>query len=161
MSTNTITRDQLVAKLRGVQGKIKALENKAPYSYKTMHKYLPNIGKIQDLDTPVELVRAHAYVMSETSTLETSAKELGVELKKSQLTLLGFAKSTWVEEIKARLNEITREDQLAQLRTVESTLIDNMTDEDRFELEVGGASKLSVLDDIDEYVDFEEDEDEE
>lgn len=161
MSNNTITRDQLVAKLKGVQGKISALKNKAPYSYKTMHKFIPNVGKIQDLDSKIELVRALAHVNSETATLENAANELGIKLSTAQLSLLGFPKSVWVEEIKARLDEITRKAQLKELKTVESVLIENMTDDDRFELEVGGAAKLSVLDDIDQYVDFEAEEDNE
>lgn len=156
MSTK-IERDQLVSKLRGVQGKIKSLKNQAQHSYKTMHKFLPNIGKICELETEVELVRAHAYVKSETKTLEDSANELGVKLKTSQLTLLGFSSTTWFEEIKIRLNEITRDAQLRELKTVESVLIDNMTEDDRFDLEVGNAAKLSVLDDIDSYADYSDD----
>lgn len=158
--SNQITREQLLTKLKGVQGKISALQNKAPYSYKTMHKFLPNIGKINDLDSTIELVRAQAYVNAETTQLENAAAELGIKLKSSQLSLLGFPKSVWNEEIRARLDEITRDVQLKELRTVESVLIENMSDDDRFALEVGGAAKLSVLDDIDDYVDFETEDEE-
>jgi hypothetical protein len=131
-----ITRDQVLDKLVAVQSKIKEIKSKEKYSYKTIHKHIPGAGKVHEIETERDIVIAHSKVNTEILNLNSSAQALGVSLDKSAYEFLGFNLQVWEEEIKARLIEIRDKRALAQLRKAETLLTANLSEDDKFNLDM-------------------------
>lgn len=131
-----ITKDQVLEKLVAVRERIAVIKGKEKYVYKTIHKHIPGAGKVHEIDNIKDLVIAHSKVNAEITNLNSSAKELNVNLDKSAYEYLGFSLNVWDDEIKARLVEVQDNIELSKLRKAENMLQSHLSDEDKFNLDM-------------------------
>lgn len=147
---------QLLKKYNETNKAIKTLENREEATYHTINKYLPQIGHIHELTTLQQVVKAKKYINSESGSNADVIAELGIdadELPVEDVKLMGFPISKWNADINTKVEELRIEIKLEKLYNDASILERNLSEDDKFNLEM---SELSTIewDEEDEKDDF-------
>lgn len=120
--------------------------------YYTRGKYEPKIGEVCELDSFEEIVKSQAYINSKKADngLNDVAKELGVELEsenKTSLKFQGIDVKYWEADIKTRIDELKCKVELEKLYRAKHVLHNNLSDDDKFQIEMAEISDgLSFID---------------
>lgn len=140
MSENAekIRRDNLKTKLDEINEKIDKLteEKQTPGVYHTVNKYLNKHGYVHELEDVKACIRANTLLINHSDLLERSAKDLGEEIPEEATTLMGIEVSKWKEDIKLRLSEIKRQDEIDKLYKARKVLKRNLSEDDKFAMDM-------------------------
>lgn len=93
---------------------------------------LQGYGKIENIKSVSDLVRAAASVRLRAREYTEAATALGVNLKKYPAKIDGFSAETWLNDIEQRVNIIANKDKLEKLEKIRKTLEDNLSAEAKF-----------------------------
>jgi hypothetical protein len=144
-----LKRDEILKKFKSVNEQIEELQNSKTLPYVTTSKYIPTVGYVHELDTIEQLIRAQKIVNEQKNGVEQAAKSLGLDVKditEEDFKFFGFSIETWESDIKNRLSEIRKNSKLEKLNSVKKVLKKNLSEDDKFELEMSGIEQL--LDDL-------------
>ena len=120
-------QDDIPGMLKVVNAKIDALRKGIPSTPKTTGN-LPGFGRIADITTVEELVKAHSSVIGRAKAYRASAKTLvPKEIKTPLFTLGGSTEKEWVDDIKSKVIVVAHKEELEKLDKVKAKLEDNLS----------------------------------
>jgi len=132
--------------LDSINASIKKLQGGLPVEGKTTGD-LPGFGKIKDIATVDNLIKAHSSVVMKAKAYRDSAKEIIPEgIKPPSFVLNGSSESAWVDDIKARVNVVAHKAKLAKLNSIKNTLESHLSEEMKLAKDLAAISEM-VLDD--------------
>ena len=142
-----INRKNLVENLNKVNAQIDACKEKK-FEYKTGDKYLTGWSIIKNVKSLKELLEILTYLKQQMTSVNDAAAELGIDLSKiegvedSTPTLCGYKVPEWIEDVKTRKAELDNKEMLDKLFKAKKLLENNLSEEDKFELDMQKAMEL-------------------
>lgn len=141
-----ITREELLNRRKDVKKKLE--ENKEKINslnndYKCSRVYegfgpVPTLGKRALVSALVHLTKK-----SDMEAVNAAATELGFDdLKKENVLVLGYTVDEWKNDFKTRATVIKLEEENEKLKKAFDILSRNMTDEDKFHLDMESVEQL-------------------
>lgn len=138
------TQNDIPTFLAQVNAKIKEIRGQVVEENKTADKHLDGFGKVKDIKTVEELVKAHASVVARQKLYNESATELGVDVKKYPFKLSGASASSWIDDIKSRMVTVKYKSELDKLNKIKKELEDNLSAEQKLQNSLQKISSLLV-----------------
>jgi len=135
-------REEVRIKLKAVQAELKKLEKQENPKYHSEGIYIPGIGEIHEVNSLQQLIKAHAIITKAKVDLTNSSKELEIELEDEEFEYNGIEISKWMEDIKARKNQIAKEKRMSALYGAEKILEKNLSDDDKFDIDMESISDI-------------------
>lgn len=144
---NKINRKNLVENLNKVNAQIDTCKAKK-FEYKTGDKYLTGWSIIKNVKNIKELLEILTYLKQQMTSVNDAAAELGIDLSKiegvedSTPTLCGYKVTEWIDDVKTRKAELDNKEMLDKLFKAKKLLEANLSEEDKFELDMQRAMDL-------------------
>ena len=142
-----INRTNLVENLNKVNAQIDACKEKT-FEYKTGDKYLTGWSVIKNVKSLKELLEILTYLKQQMTSVTDAAKDLGIDLntlegvEDSTPTLCGYKVTEWIDDVKMRKAELDNKEKLDKLFKAKKLLENNLSEEDKFELDMKRAMDL-------------------
>lgn len=145
----TLTRAQVKEKLVKANELLETLveESENEMEFRTATKYIPGFGTPSDIGNKEGLVKLYAHLNKNNTELDNAAKELGVDLPKSDDKIQGYAKKIWIEDIKRKLLVLDREEKIEKIEKTIDILTNNLSEDDKFAMDMDSIEEgLDILD---------------
>lgn len=142
-----INRKNLVENLNKVNTQIDECKAKK-FEYKTGDKYLTGWSIIKNVKSLKELLEILTYLKQQMTSVNDAAAELGIDLSTlegvddSTPTLCGYKVTEWIDDVKTRKAELDNKEKLDKLFKAKKLLENNLSEEDKFELDMQRAMDL-------------------
>jgi hypothetical protein len=128
LSLDTVTQQDIPAMLEVVSKQISKLKGTTG-SNVTTDAALPGFGKIKDIKTVENLVKAHSMLTAKNNAYKASLKELDLKESKYPFKEGGHTYKEWDKDIKHRLNLVKNEQTLKKLEEAHAILKENLSQE--------------------------------
>lgn len=150
-------RTEIQENLKLVQAEILKIEEKREAEntiYHTKDKYLDGFGRIPEIETVEELVRAQGAIIefeeATSKSFQPAMARLGVTESempsiKTPVKLLGFLPKYWNMDLKTRLGVLREDARLEKLKNAEKNLKKHLSEDDKFELDTAGIEALLTM----------------
>ena len=128
-------REELNARLKSVNAKIKELQIIEEPEFKTQNSFIPKIGFVHEIETLNECAKALTLIKKRLESVESSADELGLtkdEIKGNN-KYLGHTIETWKNDLQKKVDEIKRINLLEKLNLAKGVLMKHRTEDDIFQ----------------------------
>lgn len=142
-----INRKNLVENLNKVNEQIETLKSKK-FEYKTGDKYLTGWSIIKNVKSLKEILEILTYLKQQMTNVNDAAAELGIDLSQiegiedSTPTLCGYKVTEWIDDVKTRKAELDNKAMLDKLFKAKKLFESNLSEDDRFELDMQRAVDL-------------------
>lgn len=144
-----IKRDELLAKKEEIIAKAKEIEKGQKKVRYITNRYYEGIGVVSEMDEP-ELVAALKDLkerFKENTEYDQFAQELGLPIRQKkedddEPTYLGYTYDEWLEDFKTRAAYLNNEATLDKLDEALEIIERNLSDEDKFSLEMQALEEL-------------------
>lgn len=144
-----IKRDELLAKKEEIIAKAKEIEKGQKKVRYITNRYYEGIGIVSEMDEP-ELVAALKDLkerFKENAEYDQFAQELGLPVRQKkedddEPTYLGYTYDEWLEDFKTRAAYLNNEATLDKLDEALDIIERNLSDEDKFSLEMQALEEL-------------------
>ena len=137
-----IKREELLSKREEVLGRIKNLEAEVKFTRFISNRYYEGYGMVENMDKDT-LVAAFADLKNRMTSGNNALSELG--FGKDALedeTYLGFTFSEWSQDFQTRAKQIRNEEKIEKLYAAIDIIEDNLSEEDRFSLNMKAVEEL-------------------
>lgn len=137
-----IKREELLCKREEVLERIKNLEAEVKSTRFISNRYYEGYGMVENMDKDT-LVAAFADLKSRMTSGSNALSELG--FGKDELedeTYLGFTFAEWSQDFQTRAKQIRNEEKIEKLYTAVDIMEDNLSEEDRFSLDMKAVEEL-------------------
>lgn len=144
---NKINRKNLVENLNKVNEKLDEAK-KAKFDYKTGDRYLTGWAVIKNITNLKELLEILTYLKGQMVNTTDAAKDLGIDLSELEgiednvPTLCGYKVTEWIDDVKTRKSELDNIALINKLNKAKSLLEANLSEDDKFELDMQRAMDL-------------------
>src|SRR4030042_75104 len=125
-SLATLGQADIPGMLKIVLAKIKELKGNMPETSKTTGS-LPGFGKIKEIKTVEDLIKAHSSVVGRQVAYNASAAALDVNVDKFPFKIEGSTTEEWVNDIKATINIVKNKVALDKFDQVRIKLESNLS----------------------------------
>lgn len=144
-----IKRDELLAKKGEITAKMQEIEKKQKKVRYITNRYYEGIGVVSDMDEP-ELVAALKDLkerFKEDTEYDQLSQELGLPVRQKkedddEPTYLGYTYDEWMEDFKTRAAYLNNEATLDKLDEALDIIERNLSEEDKFSLEMKALEEL-------------------
>ncbi len=144
-----IKRDELLAKKEEIIAKAKEIEKGQKKVRYITNRYYEGIGVVSEMDEP-ELVAALKDLkerFKENAEYDQFAQELGLPVRQKkedddEPTYLGYTYDEWLEDFKTRAAYLNNEVTLDKLDEALEIIERNLSEEDKFNLEMQALEEL-------------------
>ena len=134
--------------LETINASIKKLKGGLPSETKTTGE-LPGFGKIKDIDSVSNLIKAHSTVVFKAKAYHASAKEILPEgIKAPAFVLAGSSEAAWVDDIKGRVGVVAHKSKLAKLTKIKNTLEGHLSEEMKLAKDLEGINEVLLDDEL-------------
>ena len=124
-----LTQQDIPAMLEQVKQQIASMSI-AKDGFEKTSDSLDGFGKIEDIKSVSDLIKAHSAVTNRAKAYKASASEIVPEGIKVPLFSIGkHSESQWVNHITSRVSEVANEKKLTRLRSFQKTLEENLSTE--------------------------------
>lgn len=135
-------QNDIPAMLAKVNDQIKAIKGGMPKEAKTTGE-LPGFGKIKDIKTVSDLIKAHSAVVNRAAMYKASAAAILPEgIKTPPFILEGSSESAWVTDISSRIVDVAHKASLDKLNKVKTMLESNLSAEAKLAKDLGDIANL-------------------
>ena len=137
-----IKREELLSKREEVLGRIKNLEAEVKSTRCISNRYYEGYGMVENMDKDT-LVAAFADLKNRMTSGNNALSELG--FGKDELedeTYLGFTFAEWSQDFQTRAKQIRNEEKIEKLYAAIGIMEDNLSEEDRFSLNMKAVEEL-------------------
>ena len=144
---NKINRKNLVENLNKVNEKLDEAK-KIKFEYKTGDRYLTGWAVIKNITNLKELLEILTYLKGQMVNTTDAAKDLGIDLSELEgiedniPTLCGYKVTEWIDDVKTRKAELDNIALINKLNKAKSLLEANLSEDDKFELDMQRAMDL-------------------
>lgn len=124
----TFTQKDIPGMLANVEKAIAGLKSGVPAETSTT-KALEGFGKIKDIDSVSELIKAHSSVVNRHEAYHRSAKVLlgGSSIKTPPFKVSGHTMEQWVADISKRVVEVGHKVEIEKLNKIKAKLESNLS----------------------------------
>ena len=144
-----IKRNELLAKREEIIARMKEIEKKQKKVRYITNRYYEGIGIVANMDG-FELVATLKDLkkrFKENAEYDQFAQEIGLQVRQKkededELTYLGYTYDEWFKDLKTRAAYLNNEDTLDNLGEVLDIINRNLSEEDRFNLEMQTLEEL-------------------
>lgn len=144
-----IKRDELLAKKGEITAKMQEIEKKQKKVRYITNRYYEGVGVVSDMDEP-ELVAALKDLkdrFKEDTEYDQLSQELGLPVRQKkedddEPTYLGYTYDEWMEDFKTRAAYLNNEATLDKLDEALEIIERNLSEEDKFNLEMQALEEL-------------------
>lgn len=143
-----INRENLLANLADMRNKKETLEN-TEFTYR-IQRHWPGVGSISDITSSAELVNAYQRIhdgaekekqaLTALNMLDGSFPELMD--KEGKEKYYGYTIADWDNEMKTKRDELASQSMIARLEKAIEILENNMSEDDKFNAEMGKIDEL-------------------
>lgn len=140
-----ITQNDIPTMLQIVKDKIAAIKTKQGEEEKT-DKPFAMFGKIKEIKTVEECVKALSLLNGRKERYEEAAKQTEVDLKKYPYREEGIAYSSWENDIKMRIQYLLHKDELEKYEKVKKELEAHISEEMKFQQSMERVANLLIED---------------
>jgi len=135
-----IKRDEVKSKRESVLAKIKELEESVKKTRFITNRYYDGYGLVEGMD---KLTLAAAFKDLKSRMASDVMSELGfTNDEEEEETYLGFTLDEWMEDFKTRAKQIRDEEKIEKLQDAVCILEDNLSDDDKFALDMEAVEDL-------------------
>lgn len=135
-----IKRDEVKSKREALLVKIKELEESVKKTRFTTNRYYDGYGLVEGMD---KLTLASAFKDLKSRMASDVMSELGfTKNDDEEETYLGFTLKEWMDDFMTRAQQIRDEEKIEKLQDAVAILEDNLSDDDRFELDMEAVEDL-------------------
>lgn len=135
-------QDAIPAFLEKVNAQIAALKGNIGSEPKTTGS-LAGFGKIKDIKTVADLIKAHSSVTNRAAAYKASAKViLPTGIKMPPFMLDGSSESAWVADIQARVTIVAHKTQLDKLTKIKEKLESNLSAKAKLAKDLGDIANM-------------------
>jgi hypothetical protein len=144
-----IKRDELLAKKGEITAKMQEIEKKQKKVRYITNRYYEGVGVVSEMDEP-ELVAALKDLkdrFKEDTEYDQLSQELGLPVRQKkedddEPTYLGYTYDEWMEDFKTRAAYLNNEATLDKLDEALEIIERNLSEEDKFNLEMQALEEL-------------------
>lgn len=144
-----IKRDELLAKKGEITAKMQEIEKKQKKVRYITNRYYEGVGVVSEMDEP-ELVAALKDLkdrFKEDTEYDQLSQELGLPVRQKkedddEPTYLGYTYDEWMEDFKTRAAYLNNEATLDKLDEALDIIERNLSEEDKFNLEMQALEEL-------------------
>lgn len=124
-----LTQNDVPSMLETIEAQIKSLSMKTNSGKETSNP-LTGFGRVEEISTVEDLIKAHASVRERSESYKRSAKDIvPTGIKIPEMILDGHTTEEWLSHIQSRVGEVTNEKKLASLKEMKKTLESNLSAE--------------------------------
>lgn len=135
-----IKRDEVKSKREALLAKIKELEESVKKTRFTTNRYYDGYGLVEGMD---KLTLASAFKDLKSRMASDVMSELGfTKNDDEEETYLGFTLKEWMDDFMTRAQQIRDEEKIEKLQDAVAILEDNLSEDDRFELDMEAVEDL-------------------
>jgi hypothetical protein len=135
-----IKRDEVKSKREALLVKIKELEESVKKTRFTTNRYYDGYGLVEGMD---KLTLASAFKDLKSRMASDVMSELGfTKNDDEEETYLGFTLKEWMDDFMTRAQQIRDEEKIEKLQDAVAILEDNLSEDDRFELDMEAVEDL-------------------
>jgi len=135
-----IKRDEVKSKREALLVKIKELEESVKKTRFTTNRYYDGFGLVEGMD---KLTLAAAFKDLKSRMASDVMSELGfTKDEDEEETYLGFTLKEWSDDFMTRAQQIRNEEKIEALYEAVGILEDNLSEDDRFELDMEAVEDL-------------------
>lgn len=128
--------------LEQVTAKINAIKKGIPESPETTGE-LENFGKISEIDSVEDLIKAYSSVTTKEEFYKKAAAAiLPAGIKCPPLKLSGHSPSAWIKDIEARIVIVANKTELAKLEKVKAKLEENLSAEAKLSKDLADCANI-------------------
>ena len=129
LSASSLTVNDVPSMLELVNNQIKELRGGMPDQPHTTES-LSGFGRIKDIKTVQELLKAASVVMAKQKAYDDAAKKLLPKgIKKPAFKLNGSTSEQWLADIQGRIAIVANKEKLDKLNSIKKTLEENLSAE--------------------------------
>lgn len=144
MDLSNLGQDSIPGMLEQVVAQIKSIKGDLPDVPETTES-LSGFGKIADIKSVAELIKAHSMVVNKERVYKESAKEILPEgIKLPPFKLNGASASAWVRDIKSRVVIVANKEKLDKLNKIREKLESNLSAEAKLKKDLEDIAKIIV-----------------
>lgn len=136
-----ITRDQLLEKRKEVLAKIDTLTDEIRNAKYNTNRYYEGFGVVESMSKDT-LVAATSDLKARMHMTSEVLDDLGFDAEKEEKTYLGYTFEEWMNDFKTRAKVIRNEDKVSDLYEALTIIEDNLSEDDRFSLEMENLAAL-------------------
>lgn len=127
--------------LKQVLQKIREIKGLIP-TESSITATLQGFGKLDDIKSVEELVKAHSVIIAKERAYNESAKDLGLSTKKYPYMLHGHRATAWISGIQRRVVLVAHKSELDKLNKIKAKLEANLSTKDKLRKDLEDISKL-------------------
>lgn len=130
-------RDQILENYNKANAKIQANKELIEKSaYHTCKKYIEGFGRVAEITSPENILKAYKKVMKNFKSSDECAKEIGLKIESVNETYLGYSKDEWLEDFKTASSVANARGENRDLTAIVNKLSNHLSEDDKFSLDM-------------------------